>query len=266
MAVRTDGPAVPARLATELHCKPSVNKMDAEAFVRAEVPKPRRPPIRLTAAELIALIGTSLTDPVAPCVQTPQRGDGHAILVLPGLFVGDASTDFARQFLTSLRYSVHGWNLGINIGPTKELLDGAADRLIELSDLHGPLSVVGFSMGGLFARWLSLRMPERIRQVITVCSPIYEPIRNFWLPVEPFLGLWPAHDFSRVVEEIVQPLPVPGTFLFSRDDGAVNSAVCLDINAKTEDNIEISGPHVLVTRNPRVMEILAQRLARRFEA
>jgi pimeloyl-ACP methyl ester carboxylesterase len=240
--------------------------MDTETFVRTGVPKPRRPPVRLTAAELMALISTSLTDPVVSCPRTAHRGDGHAILVLPGLFAGDASTNVVREFLTSLRYSVHGWNLGTNIGPTKELLDGATDRLIELSDTHGPLSVVGFSMGGLFARWLSLRMPERVRQVITVCTPIYEPIRNFWLPVEPFLGLWPDHDFSKLVEEIAQPLPVPGTFLFSRDDGAVNNAVCQDINAKAEDNIEISGPHVLVTRNPRVMEILAQRLARRLAA
>lgn len=187
-------------------------------------------------------------------------------MVLPRLFSGDASTDFVRQFLTSLQYSVHCWNLGLNIGPTKDLLDGATNRLIELSDIHGLLSVVGFSMGGLFARWLSLRTPDRMRQVITVCSPIHEPIRIFWLPVEPLLGLWPEHDFAKVVEEIAQPLPVPSTFLFSRDDGAVNFAACRDPNATAEDHFEISGPHVLTTRNPRVLEILALRLARQVKA
>src|SRR5208337_3252561 len=128
--------------------------------------------------------------------------------------------------------------------------DGAADRLIKLSDDHGPLSIVGFSMGGLFARWLSLRLPDRVRQVITVCSPIHQPARNFWLPLGPFLGLWPGVDLAKLADEIGQPLPVPGAFLFSRDDGLVNYAACRDAHATPEDNIEISGPHVLIARNP----------------
>ncbi len=217
-----------------------------------------------TVAEAMALIATSFAVPARPHAPTVQRGDGHAVLILPGLLRGDSSTSFVRQVLTSLQYSVHGWNLGMNIGPTKRLLDGAADRLVELSGEYGRLSVIGFSMGGLFARWLSLRMPGRIRQVITVCSPVHDPIGNFWFPVEPFLGLWPPHDFSKVVEEIAQPLPVPGTFLFSRDDGAVNYAACQDLHAAAEDNIEITGPHVLADRNPTVIAILAQRLTRRF--
>ena len=148
----------------------------------------------------------------------------------------------------------------MNIGPTRRLLDGAAERVVKLSDRHGRLSLVGFSMGGLFARWLSLHMPERIRQVITVCSPIHQPARNFWLPLQPFLGLWPGVDLSRLTEEIAQPLPVPGTFLFSRDDGLVNYTACRDLHAAPDDNIEIAGPHVLIARNPQVLTILAHRL------
>jgi pimeloyl-ACP methyl ester carboxylesterase len=242
----------------------SVDDMDIEAVSRTDpgVPKSQRPPMRLIIAEAVALIGAPSALPLDPVPQTVRRGDGHAVLVLPALLGGDPYTTFVRQFLTSLGYSAHGWNLGLNIGPTKRLLDGASDRLVELSNLYGPLSVVGFSMGGLFARWLSLRMPDRIRQVITVCSPIHEPIRNFWLPLEPFLGLWPSNDILKVSQEIARPLPVPGTFLFSRDDGCVNYASCWDTNATADDHIEISGPHVLIARNPRVLDILAQRLAR----
>ena len=169
----------------------------------------------------------------------------------------------ASVFLTIIGYSVHGWNLGVNIGPTRRLLDGATDRLIDLSDEHGPVSIIGFSMGGLFARWLALRMPDRVRQVITVCSPIHEPARNFWLPLHPFLGLWPGVDLHKLMDEVAQPLSVGGTFMFSRDDGLVNYTACWDASVPPEDNIEISGPHVLIARNPQVMSILAERLVLR---
>jgi pimeloyl-ACP methyl ester carboxylesterase len=191
------------------------------------------------------------------------RGDGHAVLALPALLRGDPYTTSLRQFLTTIGYSTHGWNLGPNIGPSRRLLDGASDRLIELSDKYGPISIVGFSMGGLFARWLSLRMPDRVRQVITVCSPIHEPANNFWLPLGPLLGLWPGVDLPKLAKEIAQPLPVPGTFLVSRDDGLVNCDACRDATATAEDNIEIGGPHVLIARNPEVVAVVAYKLARK---
>jgi pimeloyl-ACP methyl ester carboxylesterase len=166
-----------------------------------------------------------------------------------------------RSFLTKLAYNAHGWNLGVNIGPTKRLLNGVADRLIELSDKSGQVSIVGFSMGGLFARWLAQTMPERVRQVITVCSPIHDPARNFWLPLGPFLRVWGSHDLGKLVEEVARPLPVPCTALYSRDDGLVNWPACLD-PACPRDCIEISGRHVLIEQNAQVMSIFAGRLAR----
>jgi pimeloyl-ACP methyl ester carboxylesterase len=225
---------------------------------------PHRPALRRTVVEAVALVSHAAKPPIDSLLAGVPRGDGHAVLVLPALLRGDAYATYMRQFLTAIGYAPHGWNLGVNIGPTRRLLDGAADRLVTLSDQHGKLSLVGFSMGGLFARWLSLRMPERVRQVITVCSPIHQPARNFWLPLEPFLGLWPGVDLPKLTEQIAQPLPVPGTFLFSRDDGLVNYAVCRDAHAAPEDNIEINGPHVLIARNPQVLSIVAHRLARTF--
>lgn len=224
----------------------------------------RRPRLRRTAVEAVALISPAAKPPIGSLLAGVPRGDGHAVLVLPALLRADGYSAYMRQFLTTIGYVAAGWNLGVNIGPTRRLLDGAAERVVKLSDQHGRLSLVGFSMGGLFARWLSLRIPERVRQVITVCSPINQPARNFWLPLEPFLGLWPGVDLPKLAEEIAQPLPVPGTFLFSRDDGLVNCAACRDVHAPQDDNIEINGPHVLIARNPQVLTIVAQRLARTF--
>jgi pimeloyl-ACP methyl ester carboxylesterase len=141
------------------------------------------------------------------------------------------------------------------------LLDGAADRLLALSSTNGPVSIVGFSLGGLFGRWLALRSPERVRQVISVCSPIHEPARNFWLPLHHVLHLWRGHDLRSLAEQVACPLPVPCTVLYSRSDGLVNWPACVD-TACPEDCIEIAGPHVLIACNAQVMGIVAERLAR----
>jgi pimeloyl-ACP methyl ester carboxylesterase len=221
----------------------------------------RRPSLRLTLTEAVALVRPAPKLQTDDIVAAAPRGDGHSILVLPALARGDPYTAQVRDFLTKLGYATHGWNLGVNIGPTKRLLDGAADRLAELSDRDGPVSIVGFSMGGLFARWLAMRMPDRVRQVITVCSPIHRAASNFWLPAEPLLGMWSSVDVRELANEVARPLPVPTTILFSRDDGLVNWHACLDA-ACPENNIEIGGPHVLIARNPQVMRILAERLGR----
>ncbi len=182
------------------------------------------------------------------------------MLVLPALARGDPYTAQVRDFLRRIGYSAHGWDLGTNIGPTKRLLDGSTARLIDLSNRHGPVSLVGFSIGGLFARWLALRMPDRVRQVITVCSPIHEPARNFWLPLGPLLGVWSGADLYKLSEEMARPLPMPRTVMYSREDGLVNWTACVDA-ACPEDCIEITGAHVLIACNPQVMTILAERLA-----
>ncbi len=119
-------------------------------------------------------------------------------------------------------------------------------------------------MGGLFARLLSARFPARVRQVITVCSPIHQPASSVWVPLEPFLGFWPAVDLRALSAEIGAPPPVPSTCIYSRDDGIVRWAHCCDAGSSSGDNIEVSGPHVTMPHNPEVIRILVARLARRF--
>jgi pimeloyl-ACP methyl ester carboxylesterase len=221
-----------------------------------------RPSLRRTTAEAIALISPAPKLAINNLIAAAPPGDGHTVLVLPALARGDRYTSHVRDFLRRIGYSAHGWGLGPNIGPTKRLLDGSTDRLIDLSNKHGPVSLVGFSLGGLFARWLALRMPDRVRQVITVCSPIHEPARNFWLPLGPLLGVWSGADLYKLSEDMARPLLMPCTVLYSREDGLVNWTACVDA-ACPEDCIEITGPHVMIVCNPQVMTILAERLARK---
>ncbi|HUD24580.1 MAG TPA: alpha/beta hydrolase [Burkholderiaceae bacterium] len=216
-------------------------------------------------AEVVALASPS-PFPVfdAATLRELARGDGHGVLVLPASFRSDRQTARLRAFLGGLGYAAYGWDLGVDLGPTAPMVRGTAERLAELAARHGAVSLVGFSMGGLFARLLAARDPAQVRQVITVCSPIVEPARSVWIPLEPVLGLWPGVDLRALAAEIAAPPPVPSTCIYSRDDGIVRWTHCLDPSASSDDNIEVSGRHVTMPHNAQVVRILAARLARRF--
>src|SRR4051794_41466142 len=101
------------------------------------------------------------------------RGDGHPVLVLPGLLADDVSTRTLRSVLRKLGYDVHGWGLGRNIGPTATCVNGIRDLLDRVSDSSGrPVTVIGWSLGGIFARDLARRSPESVRQVVTPGTPV----------------------------------------------------------------------------------------------
>jgi pimeloyl-ACP methyl ester carboxylesterase len=108
---------------------------------------------------------------------------------------------------------------------------------------------VAFSMGGLFARLLAAGYPAQIRQAVTVCSPIHQPAGSVWIPLEPFLGLWPGVDLRALLVEIDAPLAVPSTCIYSRDDGIVRWTHCRDLRKLPEDNIEVRGCHVTMPHN-----------------
>ncbi len=190
------------------------------------------------------------------------RGDGHAVLVLPASLRSDRQTVQLRAFLTELGYAACGWDLGVNLGPTARVIGAMSEQLAALASQHGAVSLVGFSMGGLFARLLACRHPERVRQLITVCSPIVEPARSVWVPLEPFLGLWPGIDLRALSAEIAAPAAVASTCVFSRDDGIVRWEHCRDPRNADCDNVEVSGCHVTMPHNRQVLQILAARLAR----
>jgi pimeloyl-ACP methyl ester carboxylesterase len=218
------------------------------------------------AAEMVALACPS-PFPVFDATALGEfvRGDGHAVLVLPASLRSDRQTAQLRAFLGGLGYAARGWGLGVDIGPTAWLLRGTLARLAELAARHGPVSLVGFSMGGLFARLLAARAPTQVRQVITVCSPVVEPASSLWIPLEPLLGLWPGVDLRALAGEIAAPPRVPSTCIYSRGDGIVRWRHCLDPALPSDDHVEVSGQHVTMPHNAQVVRILAARLARRFE-
>src|ERR1043165_8758491 len=107
-----------------------------------------------------------------PLLSPAPRGDGHPVLVLPGLMASDTSTRPLRSFLKSRGYAVSGWRQGRNLGLCHGVQNAMVDLVHELNDAHGrKVSLVGWSLGGLYARQLAKMMPERVRSVITLGSP-----------------------------------------------------------------------------------------------
>ena len=219
---------------------------------------PVRPALRRTAAEAVAFVRPGvplLADPALP------RGLGRPVLMLPVIGRGDAHLEPIRAAMEQLGWRAFGWGLGVNAGPTPHILAGIERRLVALHAEHGPLDVAGFSLGGVFARLLAHRHPDKVRQVATVCSPFRQPVDSAFLPLRPFVHAWRTPGLLALAARAAEPLPVPGTFVFSRRDGIVAWQSCIE-PSQPGDCFEIPGLHVTVTHDPDVLAILARRFAR----
>jgi pimeloyl-ACP methyl ester carboxylesterase len=116
----------------------------------------------------------------------------------------------------------------------------------------------------LFCRWLAFRHPDRVRQVITVCTPFRAALDSFWLPLRPLLKIWPMPGLAAMAAALEQPLPVPGTYLYSRRDGIVAGESCMDVRYP-QDCFVIDGTHVTIAVDPSVRAIVLERLRRRLD-
>ncbi len=224
---------------------------------------PTAPPSRaLLLLEVRAMAELSAFFAMAPLMSGAPRGDGHPVLVLPGLSASDASTRPLRAFLRALGYHVHGWKLGPNFGPRPGVEDAMQERLAELHARHGrKLSLVGWSLGGVFAREMARRAPSQVRDVITLGSPFAGAPRasNAWQLYEAVSGRRVEDWADR--ERMKTAPPVPSTAIFSRSDGVVAWQGCLERPGPEAENIEVEGSHCGLGHNPVVLYAIADRLA-----
>ncbi|WP_415660766.1 esterase/lipase family protein [Roseateles sp.] len=224
---------------------------------------PSLPPSRrLLMLEARAVAELSAFFAMAPLLRRAPAGDGHPVLVLPGLAASDRSTLPLRAFLRDRGYQAHGWKLGNNFGLRPGVEEQLDARLAELHERHGqPVSLVGWSLGGIFAREMARRAPQRVRGVITLGSPFGGAPRasNAWRLYEAVSGHsvddWPHREDAK------RPPPVPATAIFSRSDGIVAWQGCLEREGPTSENIEVEGSHCGLGHNPAVLYAIADRLA-----
>jgi hypothetical protein len=239
-------------------------------FVRRTTPEPAaagRPSAGLFLTEPVrGLVDLTALLVAAPWLATAPRGDGHGVLVLPGLLASDISTLPLRRYLGWLGYDVRGWDLGRNNGPTEEVLAGLPRALMAHARRTGrPVSLVGWSLGGVYARELARRDGKHVRQVITLGSPfaLTDPQRQSRVD-GPYQRLSHRHaDDARLpsAAQRARPISVPSTSVYSRLDGVVSWAACLEPDTARHQNVEVRCSHIGFGVDPATLWLIADRLA-----
>ena len=224
----------------------------------------RPPSLLLVLAEVRALFELNGSILLSPLLMRAPRGDGHPVLALPGFLASDLSMAPMRRYLKQLGYDAYAWKMGRNLGGVSSKR-AALQKL--LSDIHTTtgrkVSIIGWSLGGIYARDLALQMPEMVRSVITLGSPFANDVRatNATRLYEALSGETVEHN-SELTRAIAGDLPVPVTSIYSRTDGIVNWRTSLLRPSDTAENIEVHlASHIGLGVNAAALWAVADRLA-----
>jgi dienelactone hydrolase len=224
----------------------------------------RPPGLGLLLAEMRGIFEFNASLLLSPLLMRAPKGDGHPVLTLPGFLASDLSMAPMRRYLRELGYDAYGWNMGRNIGGVSRTRAALRDRLAEIHANTGrKVSIVGWSLGGVYARDLALQAPDMVRYVVTLGSPFANDVTatNATRLYEALSGE-AVDDNSGLREAIAGDLPVPTTSIYSRADGIVNWHTCLLRPSDTAENIEVHlASHIGLGVNPAALWAVADRLA-----
>ena len=224
------------------------------------------------ALELRAPFEFAASFAAAPWLLRAPRGDGHSVIVYPGFMGSDVSTAPMRRLLKSLGHNVQGWGLGRNTGPKLDVMDQALRRIQDEAQKSGrSVSLVGWSLGGVYARELAKLAPGDVRQVVTLGSPF--SVTGSGLAGEAGGGTNAKRLYQFVArrqqhmkadhDAMRQAPPVPTTSIYSRSDGIVAWQCSVQDQAQgaPTENIEVAASHTGLGVNPTALYALADRLA-----
>lgn len=239
---------------------PSLTLLSSNASPPEKAPSPW-----LVALECRAFWELGAVIPAWPLLRQAPVGDGHAVIVFPGLSASDSSTLPMRGFLENLGYDVSGWHQGFNFGPRAGVLKTALTQIKDTFDATGQtVSLIGWSLGGIYARELAKQLPTCVRHVITLGTPFAGThlSTHAWRLYELTSGRDIHQELSQF--DLQHAPPMPTTSIYSRTDGVVAWPASLQApctrNPHTE-NLEILASHLGLGLNPSAWWALADRLA-----
>lgn len=224
----------------------------------------RPPGLGLLLAEMRGILEFNTSLLLSPLLMRAPKGDGHPVLTLPGFLASDLSMAPMRRYLSELGYDAYAWKMGRNIGGVSRIRAALRDRLAEIHGNTGrKVSIVGWSLGGVYARDLALQAPDQVRCVVTLGSPFANDVRatNATRLYEALSGEVVGED-SELRKAIAGDLPVPATSIYSRADGVVNWRTCLQRPSDTAENLEVRlASHSGLGVNAAALWAVADRLA-----
>ncbi|NKF22331.1 esterase/lipase family protein [Solimonas marina] len=228
------------------------------------------PELRAPSPRLLLLEGRAAVERARFTLQRRRllrelpRGDGQPVMIIPGFSTSDATIAPLLSLLNDLGFHAQGWGQGRNMGMRGPVKAALAARLSEMAAAHGPITLVGWSLGGVFAREMARHQPQTVRRVITLGSPIngHPDANNMVLAFRlTNRGKAQKTDVEGFKRRIEAPL-VPCTAVHTRSDGIVAWQACLEEPAPNTENLEVRGTHFGLPYNGEVARLIAERLAR----
>lgn len=200
----------------------------------------------------------------APSLLRAPKGDGRTVLLTPGYLAGDLSMEPLAAYLKRLGYAARPWGLGRNDGDVHKLvaeLGAVVERLVEAN--NEPVTLIGWSLGGVIARETARDFPDAVREIVTLGTPIiggpkYTAVGEFYARQ---YGIDLDEFESEIHERNRTGLRQPVTSIYSKSDGIVAWRASVDTYNKQARNIEVRASHFSLGINPQAWRIIADTLA-----
>jgi predicted esterase YcpF (UPF0227 family) len=173
-------------------------------------------------------------------VSRPQ--DGPPALVIPGFLAGDRTCMELRRALANGGWRVHPWGMGLNTGVKADMLE-RLERCVDAMGAEDPVLVVGWSLGGVYARELARQCPHKVRAVVTLGSPFSGDLHqnNVWRIYELIAG----HKVDDTpIPRICEKPPVPTLAMWSSRDGIVAPRAAYGLEGERDEAVEIRCSHM----------------------
>jgi pimeloyl-ACP methyl ester carboxylesterase len=177
--------------------------------------------------------------------------DGPPVMVIPGFLAHDVHTTELRRALAEAGYRVFPWREGVNTGARRDTLD-RLQRALDRCDSRDPVLLVGWSLGGLYARELARAAPDKVRAVVTMGSPVWGDRRRYtsvWRLYE-LVARHPVDD-PPIPDHEEKP-PVPTLALWSKGDGIVAVPSARGTEATRDSDVELETTHMGFAMSPKV--------------
>jgi pimeloyl-ACP methyl ester carboxylesterase len=204
-----------------------------------------------------------------PLLVSAPHGDGHTVILIPGFMQAPSNLLPIQGYLGTLGYDTHVFSPSTN-GATSDIQHRLAEEVRVLCKARSaPVSLIGWSLGGLLARAVAAGRPACVRQVITLASPFAgDPADNSFLRMSAWTGVLPRMEVDEQIRSVArEPLSVPSSAIFSRTDGVLPWRHCINVTCgRNAENIEVDSSHTGFAVHPLAMLVIANRLRQPREA